>query len=253
MGQKGSHLNIPSLEGLTLTLQSLEAVFLGIVPKGPIADPQAFGRARSHTTCSFECGLQVSAFRRGNFLFKINPLGREFTKLPTRSSCPRSFRIAEDPIGKNARRDFPSSLQRDGALHRVFEFANVSRPIVRFQTGHRFGRNALDRLFHRPAKPLKEMARQKWYILAALTQRWHVDGNHTEPIKKVFAEAAFCNFLFELLVRSGYDADIHIRFVCTAHRPDLAFLQNAVELHLHGEAHVTDFVHEKRSAMSGLE
>src|SRR6266487_297651 len=36
-------------------------------------------------------------------------------------------------------------------------------------------------------------------------------------------------------------------------RPDLAFLQNAIELHLHGEAHVTDFVHEERSAMRGLE
>src|SRR5437899_9533311 len=121
MGQKGSHLNIPSLEGLTLTLQSLEAVFLGIVPKGPIADPQEFGRARSHTTCPFECGLQVSAFRRGNFLFKINSFGRKFAKLPARSANPGSFRIADDPIGENSRRDFPSSLQRDGALHRVFE------------------------------------------------------------------------------------------------------------------------------------
>src|SRR4029077_11158203 len=34
---------------------------------------------------------------------------------------------------------------------------------------------------------------------------------------------------------------------------DLAFLKDAVELYLHSEAHVADFVHEKGSAVSCLE
>ena len=35
--------------------------------------------------------------------------------------------------------------------------------------------------------------------------------------------------------------------------PDLAFLQHAVELHLHGDAHVADLVHEQSAAMGRLE
>src|SRR5207244_9789709 len=37
-----------------------------------------------------------------------------------------------------------------------------------------------------------------------------------------------------------------------ADRPDLAFLENAIEFHLHGQAHVADLVHKESSFMGGL-
>src|SRR5262249_10150319 len=94
---------------------------------------------------------------------------------------------------------------------------------------------------------------QERNVFAPLAERWKLDGNDTEAIVEVLAKAAFGDLLGEVLVGGGNDPDVDIDLFGTAEGADFAFLENAVELHLHGEAHVADLVHEERAAVSGLE
>src|SRR5258708_3808266 len=97
------------------------------------------------------------------------------------------------------------------------------------------------------------MPRQKRDVFAAITQRRDQDRDDAEAIIEVFAKSAFGNLFFKIFVCGCNDADIYIRFFGAADGTNFAFLKDAIQLHLHGEAHVADFVHEERAAMSGLE
>src|SRR5208282_3989979 len=110
-----------------------------------------------------------------------------------------------------------------------------------------------DRLLHGFSKALEKVASQERNIFAALAQGWKLYGNNAQAIVQIFAEAAFSNFLFELLVGGGDDANVNIRFFGAADGADFSFLKDAVEFHLHGEAHIADFVHEEGSAVGGFE
>src|SRR5215469_8767977 len=79
-----------------------------------------------------------------------------------------------------------------------------------------------------------------------------MNRNYAQAVIQVLAEAAFDNFRFEILVGGGDYAYVHIGFFGAAERANFSFLQDAVELHLHREAHVTDFVHEQRAAVRSL-
>ena len=94
---------------------------------------------------------------------------------------------------------------------------------------------------------------QERNVVTAFAQGWHVNGDHAEPIIQVFPETAFGNLLFKFFVCGRNDADIHIRFFGAADRAHLSFLQDSIELHLHGKAHIADLIEEKRAAMGRLE
>ncbi len=79
-----------------------------------------------------------------------------------------------------------------------------------------------------------------------------MNGYHAETVIEVFTEPAFGDFRFEIFVGGGNHADVYIGFFGAAERSNFSFLQNTVELHLHREAHVADFVHEKRAAVRSL-
>src|SRR5260370_5311149 len=161
--------------------------------------------------------------------------------------------MAGDPSGQHPQRNLPASLEGDSALDGVFELANVSRPIVGFQARHRLRQDGLNGFFHRLTEALEEMAREEWDVVSALAQGRHLYGNHAEAIIEVLAEATFRDLLFKIFVCGRDDADVHIRFFGTADRANFSFLQNPIQLHLHGEAHVSDLVHEERAAMRRLE
>src|ERR1700682_738548 len=97
------------------------------------------------------------------------------------------------------------------------------------------------------------MPREQGNVLAAFAQRRQLDWYHAKPVIEILAEATFGNLLLEILIGSGDDSDVHVAFFITADGPDLAFLQHAVQFDLRGKAHVTDFIHEQRPAVSSLE
>src|SRR6266436_6340808 len=90
-------------------------------------------------------------------------------------------------------------------------------------------------------------------IFATLAERRQLDGDHAEAVIEILAEAALGNLLLEILVGGGDDSDVDVIFFVATNRPDLAFLEHAVQLDLHGQAHIADFVNEQRTAVSSLE
>ena len=80
-----------------------------------------------------------------------------------------------------------------------------------------------------------------------------MNGNDAQTIVKILAEAPLGDFLLEVLVRRGDHAHVDVGLFRAADGPDLAFLQDAIELHLHGDAHVADFVQKQRAAVRRLE
>src|SRR6266576_2255889 len=81
----------------------------------------------------------------------------------------------------------------------------------------------------------------------------YLHGNHAKAVIEVLAKPAFGDFLFKVFVRCGDNTHIHIRLCRAADRPDLAFLENAVKLYLHGQAHVANLVHKQGATVSSLE
>ena len=79
-----------------------------------------------------------------------------------------------------------------------------------------------------------------------------MDGNDAQAVVKVFAKVSGDDFSFEILVGGGNDADVHINFLGASERTHFPFLQDAIELHLHGQAHVSDLVEEECAAIGGL-
>src|SRR5450755_3757096 len=80
-----------------------------------------------------------------------------------------------------------------------------------------------------------------------------MNGNHIQTIEKILAESTLGDFLFKILVCGGDHSDVHTGFFVASQRTYFSFLQNSIKLHLHGETHVANLVHEKRSAICRLE
>src|SRR5690348_3647098 len=156
-------------------------------------------------------------------------------------------------IGKHAEGYFRAGLERNGPLHGVLQFANVSRPIVRLEPADNFRGKPLNGLFHGLTEGLQEVPGQKGYVFRPLAQSGKPNGYDTQAVVKIFAKPAFGYFLFEFLVRGGNDSNVDIGFLGASDGPYLALLKDAVEFDLHGEAHVADLIHEERAAMGCLE
>src|SRR4029077_17059634 len=84
-------------------------------------------------------------------------------------------------------------------------------------------------------------------------KRRHLDGDHAEAVIQVLAETAFGDLFVKLFVGGSDDSDVDVALLVAAYGTDFAFLEHAVQLHLHGQAHITDLVHEQRTAVSSLE
>src|ERR1700675_642774 len=161
--------------------------------------------------------------------------------------------MISDALGQGVGGDSGAVFQGHGAFDGVLELADVSRPVIHFQAAHGLRLDPIDMLVHGLHETIEERARQERNVFAAVSQRREVNGNYAQAIEEILAKTALGDFLFEVLVGSRDYADVHAGLFVAPERPNLSLLQHAVELHLHGEAHVADLVHEKRAAVGRLE
>src|SRR5207249_6715074 len=96
---------------------------------------------------------------------------------------------------------------------------------------------------------LEILGAQRRHIFGVLPQRRHEEGNDVEPVEEVLAEVASLDLLLQVLVGGGDDADIYREVICGAERREALLLDNAQDLGLSAQAHIADFVQEKRAAM----
>ena len=74
-----------------------------------------------------------------------------------------------------------------------------------------------------------------------------------EPVVEVLAELARRLLRVEVAMRRRDHAHVDRNRLRRAHRPHLAFLQHAQQLHLQRQRHVADLVEEQRAAVGRLE
>ena len=94
---------------------------------------------------------------------------------------------------------------------------------------------------------------EKRDVLAVIAQRRQRDRQNVEAVKQVAAETPFCDFLVQLPVGRGNDADVDP----DVRRPADAFkaflLEEAQQLGLQRRHHLRDLVEKHRAAVGALE
>ncbi len=134
-------------------------------------------------------------------------------------------------------------------LDQVPQLPDVSGPFVLLEDRHRIRGD----FFH--PQPLllpvqlEKMPDQQRNILPALAEGRHHDRHDVQPIEEVFPKGAFFDFLQEILVRRGEDADIDLHQLRAADPVELLLLQRTQHLGLRAQAHVADLVQEQRPAV----
>ena len=76
------------------------------------------------------------------------------------------------------------------------------------------------------------------------SQRRHIERNHVQAVKQIFAEISARDFIFQILVGGGDNPDIHGNGFVSAHRLKSLLLERAQDFGLRLQAHVADFVQE---------
>src|SRR5271170_4418387 len=228
-------------------------MFLGVVPERAVADFQQIRSLGADPVRLLKCQLKVSAFGIRDLFLEVNPLGRKRDLADGSASRDTRGRVARNAVRKHSQRYLSTGLERHSTLHGVLKFADIPGPVIGLKPANRLGRQPFDRLLHRFSETLEEMPRQERNILAPLPQRRKLDWDNAQPIVQVLPKASLRNFLFEILVGCCDDPDIHINLFRTSNGSYFPFLKYAIELHLHGQAHVANLVHEERPAMRRLE
>src|SRR3569832_15859 len=100
---------------------------------------------------------------------------------------------------------------------------------------------------------IQEMFRQRQDVLLAFPQWRNVDAQYVEADQQIAAVGFLCCHVFEVPVGGGDDAHIHLDRGFAAHRPHLAFLEDAQQFGLQARADVADLVQELGAAVSLLE
>lgn len=143
--------------------------------------------------------------------------------------------------------------KHDGAEDRVFELADIARPVIGRQQRHgtaRYRQPLIESLLGGEA--LDEGAYQNGDILLAPAQRRNGDREDVQPIVEIFAEPALANLGDQVLIGGRDEAHIHLLRLTRPDRLDLALLDGAQQLDLYVERKIADFV-EKEGAAVGID
>ena len=136
-----------------------------------------------------------------------------------------------------------SSAVEDCAVERVLHLPYVSGP-VRLSQDVASRRGQRDAASHRAQVDFREHL----YILAPFPERGNFDDDVRYPVEKVKPEFLRRDFRFEVGVRCENEPRIRFRAFRRADPAEFPALDYVKKRPLHSEAHVPDFVEEKRSA-----
>ena len=135
----------------------------------------------------------------------------------------------------------------------VFEFANISGPVVPGENIHGVARDARWRaaIFLRSFSD--EMRDEEGDVFLALTQRRNLNGDDFEAIEEVVAKGSLVDHFFQGAIRRGDEPDIDRERARVAEPFKLLVFEYAEEFGLQGEGQFADFVKEEGSFVRDLE
>src|SRR5262249_25644149 len=138
-------------------------------------------------------------------------------------------------------------------LREVSELAHVARKAIRDEHLNRVVLDAHPGSVVGLRSDLEEVTREERDVLAPSAQRRNVEWDDVEAIVEIGAEGLSFTGLHEIAIRCGDDPCVDLDRLAAAHALDLALLQHAKELRLHGQRHVADLVEEQRASARALE
>src|SRR5208282_333882 len=117
------------------------------------------------------------------------------------------------------------------------------------------GRNAGDFFFSSGilGEALQKQVCKARDIFFVIAQRRDVDGNHVEPVVKVFAKGAVFERGAQVAVGGGDQADVDLDGARSTQALEFALLQHAEKFDLDGGRHVSDFVEKERAFVGEFE
>src|SRR5713226_4209642 len=139
------------------------------------------------------------------------------------------------------------------AFDQIAQFADVPRPGMAQQNVHRGVAEFARFLSVGGAELVQEMSRENGDVFLAVAQRRHEERNYIQAIKQILTKGAARDFLLEIFVSGGEDAHIHGEGLAGTYRLEALFFEDAQDLGLRAQAHVSDFVEEQRAAVGFLE
>src|SRR5271157_33878 len=140
-----------------------------------------------------------------------------------------------------------------GGGNHVFQFADVAGPGMLQQQRLRAAREPGNGLAVRIVILLQEKLYQQRNVFQTFGQRWNTDLYGTQPIKEILAESPGKNFGAQVTVGGGNQADIHLLDLGRADALNLAVLDDAQQLGLHGQGSFPHFIQEHGAPVSVLE
>ncbi len=138
-----------------------------------------------------------------------------------------------------------AARQRRGALHRVLQLADVSRPCMADEPRRSVRRQPLG-----AAGACEKILGEGNDVGDAVAQWQQMNRHDMQTIEQVFPEGAVAHSLLEISMGRRDHADVDGDGPA-ANGSDDALLQRAENLRLHGDVHVPDFI-EKQGALLGF-
>jgi len=156
-----------------------------------------------------------------------------------------------DELGKIADVDHRTHDHDASVTDDIFEFANVSRPIVLAEQQMGSIGEPGDGLAELAGKASHKMSSQQRQVSIAFEQAGGLELDHRKAIEKIFAELLGGDHGAEIAMRRGDHADVDLTGLQRTEALDLLILQGAEQFALRRQGHVANFV-EKEGAVVGV-
>ena len=151
------------------------------------------------------------------------------------------------------RPDIHIGRQQAGALDRIFQLADITRPWVFQEEPHHLVCNAAYLRLARRLVFADEIICKYRDILLPLAQRRYLEGKDVQTVIQVAAEGLFLNRLLQVHIGTRNDADIERDRLLPPDARHLARLQDAQQVDLHLVRHIADLVQKDRAVVGQLE
>ena len=149
--------------------------------------------------------------------------------------------------------DLRAAGQDQRALDHVLQLADVPRPGVGAERGHRRGVDPAHRLAGAGRVLLQEVLGQMRDVARPIAQRREQDREDVQAVIEILSKRAVGDLLLEIAVGGRDDADVDLDRLGAAHPLELALLQHAQQLDLDVQRQVAHLVEEQRAAVGQLE
>lgn len=159
----------------------------------------------------------------------------------------------DDGFGEVSQIDRLTFGERERAVERVLEFADVPGPVVAFERRERRGREPVRAPLAGGLGAGKMRLGEEPDVLAPLSKRWEPDRQHVDPVEEILAEASRLDLALEIAVRGCDHAHVDRDGARPAEPFDAPLLQRAQELRLDGRRELADLIEEEGSSRCGLE